>query len=430
MDGACLHTDKATRQTGSCIKSLVLIDPMKEASDYLIVGAGIVGLTIAREIRARNPNAQIRILEKELRLGVHASGRNSGVLHTGIYYPPGTLKARLCKAGADAMFAYAQDFNIPVRRDGKVIVATSVENAKGIDQLLNNATANQIGAIKLSPQQILEIEPHACAEYGGIYCKDTAVIDSLRVFETLRNELLAQGVRIECDQIVMHIDDDKKQVKTQNHTYAYDLLINAAGSYADVVAKLVGVGEQYQLVPFKGLYYKLAPEAAERVRGSIYPVPNPALPFLGIHFTRVINGDIYIGPTAIPALGRENYGILEGAKLTEALTIGVQLMRLYASNPQNFRRLVHAELPHYTKSGFMKSARKLVDKLEVHWIKPTPKVGIRPQLINTRDGRLEMDFLVEHGKNSIHILNSISPAFTSSFAFAKLIVDNIVQQKS
>jgi L-2-hydroxyglutarate oxidase len=403
---------------------------MQEISDYLIVGAGIVGLTIAREIKVRNPSAQIRILEKEPRLGVHASGRNSGVLHTGIYYLPGTLKAKLCKDGADSMFAYAQDCGIPVRRDGKVIVATSEENAKGIDQLLRNAAANQINAVKLSPQEILEIEPHACAEYGGIYCKDTAVIDSPQVVETLRSELLAQGVRIECDQMAIHIDEDKKQVKTPNHTYAYDFLINAAGSYADVVAKLVGVGQQYQLVPFKGLYYKLAPEMAGRVRGSIYPVPNPALPFLGIHFTRVISGDVYIGPTAIPALGRENYGILEGAKLTEAIAIGIQLMRLYVSNAQNFRGLVHTELPHYTKSGFMKSARKLVDKLDPGWIKSTPKVGIRPQLINTRGGKLEMDFLIENGKNSIHVLNSISPAFTSSFAFAKLVVDKIVQQKN
>ena len=398
--------------------------------DYLIVGAGIVGLTIAREIRAREPSATICLLEKESRLGMHASGRNSGVLHTGIYYPHGTLKAKLCKAGADAMFAFAQEHNIPVRRDGKVIVATSEENAKGIDQLLANATANRINAVKLSPQEILEIEPHARSEYGGIYCKDTAVIDSPRVVETLRIELRAQGVYIECDQMAVHIDESKKQVRTQNYTYSYGLLINAAGSYADTVAKLVGVGQQYQLVPFKGLYYKLEPEAASRVRGSIYPVPNPALPFLGIHFTRVISGDVYIGPTAIPALGRENYGIFEGAKLTEALAICIQLMRLYASNTQNFRGLVHSELPHYTKSGFMESARKLVDQLEPDWIKSTPKVGIRPQLINTRDGKLEMDFLMENGKNSIHILNSISPAFTSSFAFAKLVADKIVQQKN
>ena len=394
-------------------------------TDYLIVGAGIVGLTIARELKFREPAATIILLEKESRLGVHASGRNSGVLHTGIYYPHGTLKAKLCKAGADEMFDFAQEHNIPVRKDGKVIVATSEENAKGIDQLIANATANKINAVKLSGKDILEIEPHARSEFGGIFCKDTAVIDSPSVLEKLKMLLVAQGVKIEYDRIVISIDEEKKQAQTQNYQYGYGLLVNAAGSYADVVGKLVGVGKQYQLVPFKGIYYKLAPEVSDRVRGSIYPVPNPALPFLGIHFTRVINGDVYVGPTAIPALGRENYGILQGAKLTESAAILMQLTKLYASNVQNFRALVHSELPHYTKSGFMKSASKLVDHLNSNWIIATPKVGIRPQLINTREGKLEMDFLIERGRNSIHILNSISPAFTSSFAFAKLVVDEI-----
>ncbi len=393
--------------------------------DYLIVGAGIVGLTIARELKSRDPEASILMLEKESRLGVHASGRNSGVLHTGIYYPHGTLKAKLCKAGADAMFDFAYEHDIPVRRDGKVIVATSEANAKGIDQLLANAVANKINAVKLDAKEILEIEPHARSEYGGIYCRDTAVIDSLGVVERLRSQLTTHGVHIECNQAVIRIDEKNKCARTQSHTYGYGLLINAAGAYDDVVAKLVGAGQKYQLVPFKGLYYKLAPEVSDRVRASIYPVPNPALPFLGIHFTRVFSGDVYVGPTAIPALGRENYGILQGVKLKESLSIGVQLAKLYANNVQKFRALVHAELPHYTKSGFIRSASKLVDHLESNWIKQSPKVGIRPQLINTQEGKLEMDFLIERGKNSIHVLNSISPAFTSSFAFAKLVVDEL-----
>lgn len=406
------------------------MDTDLKRTDYLIVGAGIVGLTIAREIIFREPGATVRLIEKESRLGVHASGRNSGVLHTGIYYPRGTLKARLCKAGADAMFSFAQENDIPVRRDGKVIVATSEENAKGIDQLMVNAAANNINAVRMGAKEILEIEPHARSEFGGIYCKDTAVIDSPAVLEKMRNQLTSQGVRIEFDQTVIGIDEEKNKVRTGVGAYGYGLLINAAGSYADTVGKLVGIGQQYQLVPFKGLYYKLAPEVSGRVRGSIYPVPNPALPFLGIHFTRVICGDVYVGPTAIPALGRENYGILQGAKLIESLGTGAQLIRLYASNVQKFRALVHAELPHYTKSGFMGSARKLVDQLEPGWMKATPKVGIRPQLINTREGKLEMDFLIERGRNSIHILNAISPAFTSSFAFAKMVVDEIQNSKT
>lgn len=396
---------------------------MQETCDYLIIGAGIVGLTIAREIKSREPNAKIRLLEKEPRLGVHASGRNSGVLHTGIYYPHGTLKARLCKAGADAMFAYAEQHAIPVRRDGKVIVATSEENAKGLDKLLTNAAANGIRANRIDTSEIRQIEPHARAEFGGIHCQDTAVIDSPRVLETLRMQLTQQGVQIDMNQTLTGINDEQQSATTRHRQYSYGRLINAAGAYADRVARLAGVGQHYQLVPFKGLYYKLAPEAADRVRGSIYPVPNPALPFLGIHFTRVISNEVYIGPTAIPAIGRENYGVLSGAKPIEAFEIGVQLARLYANNPQNFRNLVHSEMRHYRKPGFLAAARQLVDRLEPDWVISTHKVGIRPQLVNTREGRLEMDFVVEQGRHSVHVLNAISPAFTSAFAFAGFIVD-------
>jgi L-2-hydroxyglutarate oxidase len=391
---------------------------MTEKVDYLIVGAGIVGLSIAREIKTHEPRARIRILEKESHLGAHASGRNSGVLHTGIYYPPGTLKAKLCKAGADAMFDYATEHGIPVRRDGKVIVATSEENAKGLDKLMVNAKSNGIRANRIEGDEIRRLEPHARADFGGIHCQDTAVIDSVKLLETVHAQLALSGVQLDFGQTLAGLTEKRSLAASGHRKYSYGLLINAAGAYADRVARLAGVGGQFQLVPFKGLYYKLSPAAAAKVRGSIYPVPNPALPFLGIHFTRVISNDVYIGPTAIPAFGRENYGVVRGAKLGEALTIGAQLAKLYARNPQNFRNLVHGEIPHYRKSNFLATARRLVDDLQADWVQPTAKVGIRPQLLNTREGRLEMDFVVEQGSNSVHVLNSISPAFTSAFAFA------------
>lgn len=401
---------------------------MSETFDYLIVGAGIVGLSIAREIKAREPGAKIRILEKEPRPGLHASGRNSGVLHTGIYYPPGTVKAQLCKAGADAMFAYAQEHGIPVRRDGKIIVPTSEENAKGLDKLLANAAANGIRANKVNIDEIRQIEPHARAEFGGIHCPDTAVIDSPLVLETLRTELTQWGAQFAFDQTLTGINTEQQSATAGHQRYSYGWLINAAGAYADRVARLTGVGRHFQLVPFKGFYYKLAPEAVDLVRASIYPVPNPALPFLGIHLTRLITNEVYMGPTAIPALGRENYGVLSGAKPIEAVEIVAQLAKLYVTNPQNFRNLVHSEIPHYRKARFLAAARQLVDRLEPEWVTPTSKVGIRPQLVNTREGRLEMDFVVEEGRHSVHVLNAISPAFTSAFAFAGYIVERFLKR--
>jgi len=399
----------------------------RDSSDYLIVGAGIIGLAIAREIKHRYMNARVTVLEKEGRVGIHASGRNSGVLHTGIYYPPATLKAQLCKAGADVMYRYALEFGIPVRRDGKLIVASSEENAKGLTSLHANALASGIRADLIGSDDIRRIEPHARGEFGGIHCQDTAVIDSRMVIATLYNELQRLGVRIVTDDRLVAVHDAQQVATSTKCRRSYGRLINAAGAYADRVARYAGVGRQYRLVPFKGIYYKLAPGATELVRGSIYPVPNPALPFLGVHFTRVISNEVYIGPTAIPALGRENYGLLRGAKPLEALGIGVQLARLYAANHQNFRKLVHNELPHYGKASFVAAARTLVDRLEPEWIIATPKVGIRPQLVNTRTSQLEMDFVIEHGQHSTHVLNAISPAFTSAFAFATHVVDSLPQ---
>jgi L-2-hydroxyglutarate oxidase LhgO len=254
---------------------------MTETSDYLIVGAGIVGLSIAREIKARERSASIRILEKEPRLGVHASGRNSGVLHTGIYYPPGTLKARLCKAGADAMFAYAEAHGIPVRRDGKVIVATSEENAKGLDKLLANAEANGIRANRVNSDEIRRIEPHARAEFGGIYCQDTAVIDSPRVLETLRTQLTEQGVQIDTNQTLTGINDEQQSAATQHRQYSYLRLINAAGAYADRVARLAGVGRHYQLMPFKGLYLQARTRSGRPGAGQHLPGPQSGTALLG-----------------------------------------------------------------------------------------------------------------------------------------------------
>ncbi|MEY8197892.1 MAG: L-2-hydroxyglutarate oxidase [Colwellia sp.] len=393
--------------------------------DYVIAGAGIIGLTTAREILNRQPNTKLLILEKEALLGVHASGRNSGVLHTGIYYPAETLKAKFCKKGADSLFQYATENKIPVRKDGKVIVASSENNALGLNKLMQNAKTNGIDAVLMDESDLKQVEPYAFSEYGGIYCKDTAVIDSNQVLVALKKEIEFLGGKIWFGQEIKSVDDCNKVISTSKLRINYSYFINAAGAFADNIAKMMGVGAEYQLIPFKGLYYKLSPEQSHRVKGSIYPVPDPSLPFLGIHFTRSIDGSVYVGPTAIPAFGRENYGLLSGLNLKESVSIFSQLARLYVANTQNFRDLVGKELPHLSKKGFMNSAKGLVRDLKPEWLQSTPKIGIRPQLINTKEKKLEMDFLMERGEHSLHVLNSISPAFTSSFAVAEHIVDEL-----
>jgi L-2-hydroxyglutarate oxidase LhgO len=214
------------------------------------------------------------------------------------------------------------------------------------------------------------------------------------------------------------------EIVTDQGKISYGYLFNCAGAYADVVAKSFGLAEEYALVPFKGIYWKLRPEAEHLVRANIYPVPDIDLPFLGVHLTRVISGDVYVGPTAIPALGRENYGLIEGIRPLEAMGVGYRLAGMYLSNRHNFRHMAHLELSKYLKHNFVAAAQRLLPSITSEDMIPTPKAGIRPQLVNLREGKLEMDYIFQHTDHSTHVLNAISPAFTSSFAFAEMIVNS------
>lgn len=391
--------------------------------DFLIVGAGIVGLTVARELKKRHPAARIVILEKEAEVGKHASGRNSGVMHSGVYYGSSTLKAKVCSTGAARMREFAAEHGIACNRSGKVIIATSERDLPTVERLLNNARENGVNAIRLDEAGVREIEPHASPYQAGIYCPDTAVIDSKAVVHKLRELLENDGVMFEFNAPLQEVWPDKKTVKIPQGSYSYGFLYNCAGAGADLVAKKFGMAQGYTLVPFKGIYYKLRPERDHLVRGNIYPVPDIDLPFLGVHLTRVISGDVYVGPTAIPAFGRENYGILKGMELRESLKIGAELLGMYLENKQNFRLLVHTEVCKYLKPWFVESARKLMAELTPDDLVPCDKVGIRPQLINVKTRTLEMDYIIEKTPDMLHVLNSISPAFTSSLAFSEWIVD-------
>jgi (S)-2-hydroxyglutarate dehydrogenase len=390
--------------------------------DFVIVGAGIVGLTVANELLKRQPGARIAVLEKEAAPGLHASGRNSGVMHSGIYYGSDTLKARVCATGARRMIEFAKAEGIAVNQCGKVILATSDEQLPTVEKLLRNARDNDIPAEKINHQQLREIEPNAAEGPAAIYCPTTAVIDAPAIIKRLKEQLEHRGVKfiVNCH---VKAPAGKGQLNTSQGLIHYGFLFNCAGAYADTVAKSFGLASDYALVPFKGIYWKLSKKANSLVRSNIYPVPDVSMPFLGVHLTRVISGDVYIGPTAIPALGRENYGILQGINFTESLGISFRLANMYLRNDNNFRKLVYVEMGKYSKGAFLSAARKLMPILTADDMERTPKVGIRPQLINTKTRKLEMDYILERTEDSVHVLNAISPAFTSGFAFAELIVD-------
>ena len=393
--------------------------------DFVIAGAGILGLTAAYELKKRLPSASIAVLEKENRPGMHASGRNSGVLHSGIYYASDSLKARVCATGAARMREFAAEHDILCKRAGTVIIATSEENLPTIDRLLRNARDNNIRAERLDEKGVKEIEPHANPYKAGIYSPDTSVIDSLSVVNKLYDLLTRDGVDVLFNRNIVKVQPDDNCVWTQDGKYSFGYFISCAGANADIIAHQFGLGKNYAILPFKGTYYKLRAQAHRLVKSSIYPVPDISLPFLGIHLTRVISGDIYVGPTAIPAFGRENYGTLKGVKLGEGVKIGWRMAMMYLRNNQNFRGLVHTEVKKYHKAQFLSETRKLVPSVTADDLIPSSKVGIRPQLVNVRTLMLEMDYIIEQTPNSIHVLNSISPAFTSSFTFAELLIGRI-----
>jgi len=396
--------------------------------DFLIAGAGIIGLSVAKELTERYPSAKIAILEKEQRIGMHASGRNSGVLHSGIYYPQDSLKSQVCAVGAKRMFHFAQEHKIPCKKMGKIIIATSEQEVPIIDFLLKNAANNNIQAQRLNEKEIKEIEPHASPFQCGIFAPDTASIDSKKVLETLREIITSRGVDLYFGQEVLAISTKNNLVKATSEKFHYGYFYNCAGAGTDKIAKMFGLAKDYALLPFKGIYYKLSKERSHLVNGNVYPVPDLKLPFLGVHFTKTINGDIYVGPTAIPAFGRENYGVVQGVS-TEAFRILKDITLMYIANQQNFRLLMHSEMKKYLKPYFIRAARKLISSIDTKDLQASNKVGIRPQLINLAKRKIEMDYIVEQDANSLHVLNAISPAFTGSFRFAELLVDRMQHNK-
>ncbi|HET8723602.1 MAG TPA: L-2-hydroxyglutarate oxidase [Anaeromyxobacteraceae bacterium] len=391
---------------------------MSERADVVVVGGGIVGLTLARAIAGRGAGS-VLVLEKEDALGKHASGRNSGVLHAGIYYAPDSRKARTCLAGNLLMRAYCLERGLPLLDCGKVIVAREEAELPVLDELFRRAGANGARVEMLDERSLAEVEPCARTVGRALWSRQTAVVDPKAVLACLRAELEAGGrVRIRTGVEVTGVAG-AGAVRTTAGDVAYGRLVNAAGAHCDEVARLFGVGEHYRLIPFKGIYRKLRKDARLVVKGNVYPVPDPRNPFLGVHFTRSVHGDVYLGPTAIPAFGRENYGILAGVD-GEAFRIVAEDAVLFFRNA-GFRSVALTEPRKYVPAFLHRDAARLVHGFDPSEVEPAEKVGIRPQLVDWRTKELLMDFVVERSGDTLHVLNPISPAFTSSMELARQI---------
>jgi L-2-hydroxyglutarate oxidase LhgO len=381
--------------------------------EVLVVGAGIIGLTIARALAAGGKD--VLVLEKEDGLGRHASGRNSGVLHAGVYYDPGTMKARACLAGNRRMKAFCREKGLRVVESGKVIVARAPSELPALDELHRRATENGARVRFVDERELAELEPLARTSGRALHVADTAVVEPKAVLEALREDLMARGGRIRTGAAFLG-RAGPRVARTSAGEVAYERFVNAAGAHCDRVARAFGVGERYRLVPFKGIYRRLRPGATFEVRGSVYPVPDVRNPFLGVHFTRGADGVLHVGPTAIPALGRENYGILAGAG-REAFALAAVDAVLFFANPR-FREVALVEPRKYVPAFFHRDAARLVRGYVPADFPADPKVGIRAQLVDWRTKALVMDFLVEAKDEAVHVLNPISPAFTASMEIA------------
>lgn len=394
--------------------------------DYLIIGAGIVGLSIARELKLRHPGAQIIVIEKEPSPGLHSSGRNSGVLHSGIYYPPESLKAKVCRQGSIEMAAYHEEHGLRLDRRGKLLVATREEDIPQLDLLAGRAAQNNVTAEKLGYDALSKMEPEVrlVGDYA-LWVPSAAVGSPAQVMKTIIEEIQRLGISLQCASYVSRVDvKERRAILSNNTSVSYGHVINAAGLFADKVAQLFGIGDRYTLLPFKGLYWKLDPSSGIKINHLVYPVPDLRVPFLGVHTTTTTDGTTYFGPTAVPAFGRENYHGLKGVTTSEAARISYLLSKQFFYNRDGFRRLTLYEGRRYFKPWFVEAARSIIPRLRSADLVSTEKVGIRAQILDKKSGRLVTDFLVERGEHSTHILNAISPAWTSAFPFARFVCDN------
>ena len=403
---------------------------ISQHSDVLIVGGGMVGLCIAHQLLDRGMSRSITVLDKEPELGRHSSGRNSGVLHAGLYYKPESLKAQVCVAGAKRLRAWVEERGLPINPCGKVIVPPRGDLDPQLDVLAERGRVNGATVELWDAQQLHALIPEARTASGrALWSPNTAVVKPIKVVEQLQRELQQQGVRFVQGQLGWLSKPQQQQLKlSDGSTLSYGHLFNCAGLQADRVAHQFGVGRNYSLLPFKGLYWQLKPDCPIQPRTNLYPVPDLAVPFLGVHFTPSADTTpvVSIGPTATPAWGRENYRGLEALEPAMAAANLAVLARQYLANRGGFRRYVHEQAFLALPPLLLRAAQQLIPSVRAEHLELSQKVGIRSQLFNHNTLGLEDDFLCLPGPASTHVLNAISPAFTASFALADLILDQAV----
>ena len=400
---------------------------MNQSSDYLIIGAGIIGLAIARELRSRFPKAEILIIEKEPDVAYHSSGRNSGVLHAGFYYSADSLKAKFTRDGNHALKEFCRTKNLKLNECRKVVVAKNESEVAGIYELEKRGKRNGVDVSVISEAELKEIDPNAKTFEVALFSPNTATVDPTEVNMAVKDDLIASGVKFLFGEGYSGKIDASTILTTGGKRLSAGKIINAAGLYADKIAKDFHFSQNYTIIPFKGIYLKYT-KKDKPIKTNIYPVPNLKNPFLGVHYTITVDGTIKIGPTSSPAFWRENYKGWDNFKSGELFNIIGWESRLFLSNAFGFRSLAFEEMRKYNKAWFVEQATSLVHSIDKSGFTEWSKPGIRAQLLDMKTLELVQDFVVEGDMQTIHVLNAVSPAFTSSFPFAKWVVDNYINK--
>ncbi len=391
------------------------------ACDLVVVGGGIVGLAVARELIRRHPRMSVCVLERENDVGTHQTGHNSGVIHAGVYYKPGSLKAQLCVEGARALYAYCDEHRIPVERCGKVIIATSSSELARMDELERRGKANGVtGLRRIDAAQIQEIEPHARG-IAGLYSPSTGIVDFPAIARSYANDVRESGGIVVTSCKVDGVEAAGRSLKL-NHSHGVTEAGHAvfcAGGWADRLASAAGASPDPRIIPFRGAYLRLVPARRDLLRSLIYPVPDPSLPFLGVHLTKHIDGEVSIGPTALMVGARDAYKLrtVRGRDLLDTLS-WPGTWRMLA----NWWRTGVTELHRAAlRSALVRAAARYVPDIEVGDVEPA-FAGVRAQALG-RDGRLIDDFVFSQTERALHVRNAPSPAATSSLAIARYVAE-------
>ena len=392
--------------------------------DFAIIGGGIVGLSTALTLTERHPHARVLVVEKEADWAQHQSGHNSGVIHAGLYYKPGSLKARYATAGNVSMVAFCQEHDIHHEVCGKVIVATEPDELPLLENLRQRAEANGVAVTSLTPEGIREHEPHVRG-LAGLHVPSTGIVDYGQVAQTYARLLKERGADLRTYTRVDGIEErgERLVLETTNGAFETRFVVNCAGLHSDRVAKLGGVETGMKIVPFRGEYYELVPEKRHLVKTLIYPVPNPNFPFLGVHFTRMIDGTVHAGPNAVLSLKREGYrkSDFNLRDFAEVMTYPA-FWRLARKNMgEGWKEIVRS----FSKRAFVRSMQRLIPEVQEADVVPT-HAGVRAQALKA-DGALMDDFHLVAGPRSLHVCNAPSPGATASLEIGNAVAARVAE---